>query len=162
MIGTSASWPISVRVAVGGFLGVVASVLLLLGHGAALGRAGATSSLALDALQGFAAMVILVPISLTVASPLILIAIVCGVLLKRAIERHLLAWSLAAPVIVWLFVSMMDAVMRRESNVGMAEVPGRLARAMRNGENLLTLFAAAVAGVVFYVLSAKRRKRPEA
>lgn len=159
MIGSSASWPISAPVAVCGFTGVVASVLLFLGESVAAGRAKATGSLVLDSLQVFAAMIILVPLSLIIASPLIFIAIVSGMLLKRAIERHVLAWSVAAPIIVWLFVSVTSVVMRRGSVLTVGDIPGRLAGAMQNAENLLMFFGAAIAGVAFYVLSAKRRPR---
>lgn len=160
MTGT-ASWPIAVRVGLSGLVGVVASVLFFLCEGAAAGRVPSSGFLALDGLRLVAAMMLLVALSLFVAGPLILIAMMCGVLLRREIERHLLAWTLAAPVIVWLFACMIIAVARSRPEPTLGDVFGGFVRTMADPDNLLTLGGASVAGVAFHILSAGREERPD-
>ncbi|GJD32882.1 hypothetical protein PMNALOAF_4162 [Methylobacterium adhaesivum] len=158
MIGSSASWPISVRIAFSGFVGVVVSVLLVLAH-ADHGDPSSDSSLFVGALSAFAVAMIVLELALILAGPLIVIAIVCGVLLRRSIERHLLTWSLAAPIIVWLFAC---GVMASTSASPAAAAQGllrRLAAAILAKENLLFLFGPGGSGVAFYVLSAVRKRR---
>ncbi|WP_019904323.1 hypothetical protein [Methylobacterium sp. 77] len=160
MIGNSASWPISARIFVCGFIGVVAAVFLVLGHWVVAGRAKSTGSLALDALQVFAATVIFVPLGFLVAGPFILIAIGCGVVCKRSIERHLMPWSLAAPVIVGSLVCVMKLGTWWRDDFALHHLLALLAAAMRASDTLLMVFGASVASVAFYVLSVKRRERP--
>jgi len=159
MIGAPTPCPIPVRIALSGFIGVVASVLLVLAHGTHGDPSSSDRSLFVGALRAFAFTMVLLQFALILAGPLILIAIVCGVLLRRSIERHLLPWSLAAPIIVWLFACGVMASMSGSPVVAAQGFLHRFARATLAKENLLFLFGPFVSGVVFYVLSAIRKRR---
>lgn len=159
MIGSAAPCPIPMRIAVSGFIGVVASVLLVLAHGTHGDPSSSDNSLFVGALGAFAFTMILLQFALFLAGPLIVVAIVCGLLLKRSIERNLLRWSLAAPVIVWLFVCGMLASIPKSPAAAAQGFLTRLAVAILATDNLLFLFGPCVSGVVFYLLSTLRNRR---
>jgi hypothetical protein len=159
MIGAAAPCPIPVRIAVSGFIGVVASVLLVLAYGTHGDPSSSNNSLFVGALRAFALTMVLLQFALILAGPLIVIGIVCGVLLRRSIERHLLAWSLTAPIIVWLFACGVMAALSGSPGTAAQGLPRRLAAAILAKENLLFFFGPFVSGVVFYVLSAVRNRR---
>jgi hypothetical protein len=153
MIGTPAPCPIPVRIAVSGFIGVVASVLLVLAHGPHGDPSLLRVPLFGGALRVLALATLLLQFALILAGPLIVVAIVCGLLLKRSIERNLLRWSLAAPIIVWLFACGMFASIPSSPAAAAQGFLNRFAAAILAMDNLLFLFGACVSGVAFYFLS---------
>lgn len=156
MIGALGSWPIAVRIAISGLIGVTASMLLLLADGIA-DSSMSIGSTAGAVLRLVAMTIALLPVGLVFVSPLLIMAIVAGVLLERRIEQRLLSWSLAAPVIVWGFVCVMSALLGQDRDFPMHGFRDRLVVTMRDPGNLAILFGAFVAGLAFYVLSAMRR-----
>lgn len=166
MTTPSASWPITARVAVAGFIGLVVSVLAIEAllwlsspNGAGLG--GGLGGFGLFLLQTFAGTMILIPIGLLLAGPLILMAIIAGAVFRPAIERHLLAWSAASPFAVWLFACVFFALTTHNAYFETHGLIDRLSVTIGARDKLLFLFGPLVSGLAFYALSVPRG-RPSA
>ena len=93
-------------------------------------------------------------LELIVASPLIAIAVLTGVVCRRSIDRHPLLWAIAAPVLVWLFTCAIfaypDNSQTWEPHRSFLQ---RMADAMQGIDNTLFLLAPAVAALCFAILT---------
>ncbi len=156
----TASWLITARIAVAGFIGLVVSVLAIEtfwlpspnGAGMGAGMDGIGPFLQ----EAFAGTMILMAFGLLLAGPLILIAILAGAILRPLIERHLLAWSLASPFAVWLFACFFFALTTQNAYFETHGLIDRLSVTIGARDTLLFLFAPFVSGLVFYALSVPR------
>ncbi|KQP39580.1 hypothetical protein [Methylobacterium sp. Leaf106] len=157
---SSASWPITLRVALAGIIGLVGSVLVIqMLLWPALPDGAATETMALALSRGLGRTMALMVAGLLFAGPLILIAIFAGAIFRPSIERHLLPWSLGSPVAVWLFACLVLVLMTESASRPQGFLH-RLAAAMGSAENLLFLLGPLVSGLAFYGLSVPRKQTP--
>ena len=95
-------------------------------------------------------------VGLILASPLIAIAVVAGVVFRRSIDRYPLVWSSIAPVLVWLFTCAVFAL-QDDSQPWMTQ--RNFLRRMQGVDNSLFFFAPAAATLCFAILTHRAARR---
>ncbi len=98
-------------------------------------------------------------LGLTIASPLIAIAVATGVVCRRSINRHPLLWASVAPVLVWLFTCAVFALSRPNPWSEQHGYVDRLIDALHGIDNSLFFFAPAAGALCFAVLMRRAARR---
>lgn len=99
----------------------------------------------------------LFPFAAIVASPLIFASMLVAFFFKDRIKANLIVWTCAAPLLVWLVVSAIFAILCDNSYCQSLSFLEKYIFSMAGSEALLSLFGAVVSAGFFYYISSPRK-----
>ncbi|CAO4171066.1 hypothetical protein [Methylorubrum extorquens] len=140
--------PLTARISLSALGGCLSGWLFFLF--AAITRRGLTLHLLYDAFFGG---LFFVPITLVLATPALLVALVVGAIFRRQIAQHTALWTIAASFVTWVTAIFFMVFTGSHNEWSMTHsIAERLAHTIASEDSKLILVGALGAGATFYLL----------
>jgi len=158
----SNQWEVVQRVLVSAYLGIiiVGALVPIAGVARGGGLGGRTFVEVLQSIGSLMGSLIgFLVAALTFTLPLVACAVVAALSFDKSIRNHPGAWSIAAPVIVWIIASVMIALISWLDGLG--SLVNGIWLIISSPFSLLLLLAATPSAAIFYVLSCRNARTGE-